>query len=102
MSAAERARAAAAPATEEEAAAAAPATDDGIRPSDEQRYRSKEARTRAVLAAQPKVKIRLSKDEARGADQVVKINGVAFTIKRGVSVEVPEGVAELLEQIGLI
>ena len=56
---------------------------------------------REHFASQPRVKVRLAKDDVRG-DQLVKINGYAFYIQRGVSVEVPEGVAEILEQAGLI
>lgn len=102
MSAADRARASA-PATEEEAVAAAPPTEDVIAtPKDNQRRKARFEAMRKVLAAQPKVKIRLAKDEVRGEDQVVTINGYSMTIKRGHTVEVPQGVAEVLEQAGLI
>lgn len=45
------------------------------------------------------VKIRLFKDNERYKDDVfVAINGRAYQIKRGEDVEVPAGVAEVLEQ----
>ena len=51
----------------------------------------------------PKVKIRLSKDPANpdGA-QYVAINGFALYIPRGVQVEVPYPIYQLLEQQGVV
>ena len=102
MSTAERARAAA-PATEEEILEAAPAANDGLSLDDEAAHKAKFNRMREVFAKQEKVKIRLPKgDISRGEDQLVTINGYSFLIQRGVQVEVPIGVAEVLEQAGLI
>lgn len=50
--------------------------------------------TRAALAAQPKVRIRLQEDTFVG------INGHPFIIKAKEWVEVPQTVAEILEQGG--
>lgn len=45
------------------------------------------------------VKIRLFKDNERYKDDVfVGLNGKFYTIKRGVDVEVPVGVAKIIEQ----
>ncbi len=52
-------------------------------------------RMRDVLADQPKVRVRLSED-AR-----VQINGYTFQIKGKVSVDVPQSVADVLENAGL-
>ena len=52
----------------------------------------------ANLNQQPKKKIRLFADSGRYADDVfVGVNGQTFQIQRGVDVEVPEAVAEVLE-----
>ena len=103
MSTAERARAAEQAPSEESQAAPAQA-GDGIGASDEQRHKMRFDKMREVFAKQDRVKIRLPKDEggARGAEQLVTINGYSFVIQRGVTVEVPVGVAEVLEQAGLI
>ena len=82
------------------AGAPAPASD-GITGADHKAHQSRFTKMREHFASQPRVKVRLAKDDVRG-DQLVKINGYAFYIQRGVSVEVPEGVAEILEQAGLI
>ena len=57
-----------------------------------------------VINEQPKVKVKIPVDERnKGMTHVdVVINGYRFTIKRGEAVEVPESVAELLEQGGYI
>lgn len=52
-------------------------------------------RMRDMFAAQPKVRVRLAEDTP------VQINGYKFMIKGKVTVEVPELVAEVLEQSGL-
>lgn len=53
----------------------------------------------SLAAPVPKmVKIRLFKDNGKySGDVFVGLNGKGFKIKRGVEVEVPEGVAEILE-----
>ena len=52
----------------------------------------------ANLNQQPKKNIRLFADSGRYADDVfVGVNGQTFQIQRGVDVEVPEAVAEVLE-----
>lgn len=59
--------------------------------------------TAALLASQPKVRIRLyqvpedSTDKPL-PDEYVNINGHGYLIQRGVSVDVPQSVAEVLEQ----
>ena len=95
--------ASAAPASEEEviSAAAAPA-NDGVSGADMVDHRNRQERMRDLFASQPKVRIKLPIDESRGARQLVSINGYAFTIERGVKVDVPQGVADFLEEIGLI
>lgn len=48
---------------------------------------------------QEKVKVRLFKDSGRYADDVyVGWNGVNYQIQRGVDVEVPRGVAEIIKE----
>src|SRR5690242_4098724 len=54
---------------------------------------------RAHFAKQPKVRIRIRKEEG---DQTVQINGYTFWIKAGERVDVPEQVAQILEDAGLI
>jgi hypothetical protein len=65
------------------------------------------ADTAQALREQPKVKIRLyqvppDSTDRPLPDEFVQINGHGYLIKRGVSVEVPEGVATVLEQAGRI
>lgn len=57
-----------------------------------------------ALAAQPKVRVRIPKNELNEDDRVVpvSVNGYNFFINRGESVEVPQTVAELLEGAGYI
>ena len=48
--------------------------------------------------AEDKVRIRLFKDNGRyKGDLFVSVNGVNYKIRRGVDVEVPKAVAEVLE-----
>ena len=48
--------------------------------------------------AQDKVRIKLFKDNGRyKSDLFVSVNGVNYMIRRGVEVEVPRAVAEVLE-----
>lgn len=56
------------------------------------------------LAAQPKVRVRIPKNELNEDDRVVpvSVNGYNYFINRGESVEVPQTVAELLEGAGYI
>lgn len=61
--------------------------------------------TKRILDAQPKVKVRLfqvAKDSSDKhlPDVSVAINGYVYVIPRGVSVSVPESVAEVLEHAG--
>lgn len=52
----------------------------------------------ADTKAKPKmVKIKLRKDREHQDDFTVGLNGEMFRIKRGVEVEVPEGVKEILD-----
>jgi hypothetical protein len=60
---------------------------------------------KALLDAQPKVRIRLTPDrpgEPKQGDKTVQINGYTYLIKRGEWAEVPESVAEILSQGGHI
>lgn len=61
----------------------------------------RQARMREIFAKQPKRKIRISK-ELWGHETFVGINGYRFQIMNGVRVEVPEQVAQLLEDMGRI
>lgn len=99
MSAAQQARQASVPATEEEVSA--PAGDNGDVGLDQTSHKRRFKQMEAIFKAQPRVKIRLPKDEVRG-DQLVTINGYSFYIQRGVQVEVPQGVYDVLEQAGLV
>ena len=73
--------------------------------------------TGALLAKQPKVKVKLylspeDKSKLQHAEEgginvpwpceTVSINGYNYVIKRGVEVEVPQTVAEVLEHAGMI
>ena len=57
-----------------------------------------------ALAAQPKVRVRIPKNELNEDDRVVpvSVNGYNYFINRGESAEVPQTVAELLEGAGYI
>ena len=61
-------------------------------------------KTAKALAAQPKIRVRIPKNELNEDDRVVpvSINGYNYFINRGESVEVPKTVAELLEGAGYI
>ena len=50
------------------------------------------------MAANKKVKIRLPLTRTERDDVFVGLNGKTWLIKRGVEVEVPEGVAKILER----
>lgn len=69
--------------------------------ADEARKRARHAEMRDILAKQPKVRIRISKEEF-GHETFVGINGYKFQIQNGVSLEVPEQVADLLVKMGRI
>lgn len=51
-----------------------------------------------IFAEMPRVKVRVHND----SDVFVQINGYSFLIKPGKTVEVPEQVAEVLEDAGYI
>lgn len=54
--------------------------------------------TKRVPAEQKKVKVKLFRDNGKYADDVVvSLNGMRYLVPRGVEAEVPEGVAEILE-----
>ena len=57
---------------------------------------------RESLHSQPKVKINIPATESEKDDVVVQINGYAFQIKRGVDVEVPEAVVQVLENAKIL
>lgn len=59
--------------------------------------------TAELLALEPKRRIRLQKSTNPKAPnyETVQINGYLFQIMRGVDVEVPEGVYQILVQSGL-
>lgn len=56
--------------------------------------------TSALLKKQEQVRIRLPHYENASPEEVVQINGYTYQIKRGVEVEVPLTVKEILEQAG--
>ncbi len=58
--------------------------------------------TGAVLAAQPKRTIRLYQEPGarKLPEETVSVNGYNYVIQRGVEVEVPQTVYEILEQAG--
>ncbi len=60
--------------------------------------------TGEVLAAQPKKKVKLyqvpDSESKKLPDETAQINGYTYVIKRGVEVEVPESVYEVLEHAG--
>jgi hypothetical protein len=64
--------------------------------ADRRAHESDIARTKAALAAQPKVTVKVQEDTYVG------INGYGFLIKGKTKVEVPEQVAEILEEAGRI
>ena len=80
---------------------AAPVVADRISAADEAKFAAKSKRMGEILRAQPKRRIRISK-ELFGVETFVGINGYKFVIQNGVAVEVPEQVAQLLEESGRI
>ena len=70
-------------------------------------YQDQYRSTVEELNAQPKVRVRLyqvpkdSSDEPL-PDQTVAVNGHVYQMQRGVSVEVPQTVADILEEAGHI
>ena len=73
-----------------------PTLPDGISAEggseDVARFKNKAEKTGAVLNAQPKVRVRLHEDR-----QFV-INGYTFIVKGGEPVNVPEQIAEMVEE----
>ena len=57
---------------------------------------------KAKLAKCKKVNVRIPKNEHNPHDVVVQINGYIFQIKRGVDVEVPVPVRDLLDKGGYL
>lgn len=55
-------------------------------------------RMREHFAKQPKVQIRIRKEDG---DQTVQVNGYTFWIKAGEKVLVPEQIADILQEAGL-
>lgn len=53
--------------------------------------------TNTTTTAPKKVKIKLPVTRGENEDEWVCLNGKSYQIKRGVAVEVPEGVAEILQ-----
>ena len=66
---------------------------------DDKEHDSRLRKMQNHLAKQPKVKIRVAKD--RGPQTVI-INGARYNIPAGITVEVPEPVADLLRDADLI
>jgi hypothetical protein len=81
--------------SEEVAAASAPITDQDVSKIREE--------TGRLLALQPKRKIKLRKELDPKAPnyETVQINGYTYTIMKGVDVEVPEEVYNILDRAGL-
>jgi hypothetical protein len=50
------------------------------------------------MATEKKVKIKIPLTKTEKKDVYVGLNGKSYLIKRGVEVEVPEGVAEILQR----
>jgi hypothetical protein len=76
-----------------------------VQTSVERSFDRDTADTAKALREQQKVKIRLyqvppDSTDRPLPDEFVQINGHGYLIQRGVSVEVPEGVATVLEQAG--
>lgn len=69
-------------------------------PTTPMSYEEKRLRTRDVLNAQPKVSmmIPLLDKEKEGSTEVVVINGYSYIIKKGERVDVPEAVANILDE----
>lgn len=70
-------------------------------------YNAMDKSVKDTLQNQDKVKVRLWQVPKDSSDepwppQEVAVNGYVYVIQRGVSVEVPETVAEILEQAGHI
>ena len=82
--------------TETPAAAEPAAEPDPVRAADKARHRSDIAKTQADLKKQKKVVVRVQEDTYVG------INGYGFRIKGKTKVEVPEQVADILEEAGRI
>ena len=63
-----------------------------------------EEQTLAMLNAEPKVRIRITADKNNPnyVTERVFVNGVCFQIEVGETVEVPETVAKLLQDKGII
>lgn len=77
-------------------AAASIATEFQASPEDRDAHSTKRQKMRLLLASQPKVRVRLAEDT------YININGHPLRIQGGVRVDVPELVAEILEQAGRI
>ena len=60
-------------------------------PEDVARFKDKATRTGAALNAQPKVRVRLREDRQ------FMVNGYTFVVKGGEPVEVPEQIADMVE-----
>lgn len=86
--------------TVEAVAPAAPAAPQ-IGVADQVAHTAQAKRMRALLAAEPKVRIRISR-ELFGAETVYRVNGFRLGIQNGISVEVPASVADYLASVGRI
>ncbi len=70
-------------------------------------YKQMDTDTKEALDGQEKVRVRLYQVPKDSSDEqlpplTVAINGYVYTLDRGVSVEVPETVAEILSEAGYI
>lgn len=59
---------------------------------------SKYARTKAALDLQPKVRIMLEKRKGEPNEITFGVNGVRYTVTRGVACDIPEQVAAMLNE----
>lgn len=87
------------------AAPAAPAAASIADASFETMFANDRARTKALLDAQPKRKVRLRqapKGQPAWPDGFAGVNGYNFQFQRGVEVEVPETIYQLLDEAGEI
>jgi hypothetical protein len=95
----------AAMAAQMEASKSTPASLSDEQLSAEAQARTDRMRTKALLDAQPKRKIRLRQapnGQPKLPDAFVGVNGHNFQLQRGIDIDVPETVFELLYEAGEI
>ncbi|MDR3051951.1 MAG: hypothetical protein LBU67_09570 [Oscillospiraceae bacterium] len=70
----------------------------------ERRDQEAQAQTFGLLEGQPKVRVLLPRDpqDKGNSPLVVRINGAVYPVPRGVSAEIPQDVAALLTDAGML